>query len=45
LNFFCWYISEQGYCPLQVGILRKPVLHYPFKDTQTVSVSKEMKLS
>jgi len=21
LNFFCWYISEQGYCPLQVGVL------------------------
>jgi hypothetical protein len=39
LNFFCWYISEQGYCPMQVGVLRIPVLHYVFRDTLTVSQS------
>lgn len=26
LNFFCWHISEQGYCPLQVGVLGISVL-------------------
>ena len=36
-NFFCWYISEQGYCPLQVGVLRIPVSHCVLRDTSTVS--------
>jgi hypothetical protein len=37
LNFFCWHISEQGFCPLQVGVLGIPVLYCLFKDTITES--------
>jgi len=41
MNFFYWYVPEQSYCPVQVGVLRIPVLHYLFRDTLTVSQCKQ----